>query len=109
VVASLVDRALCGLRICDVANDRDVIALVSIGRRERQRNADDRITRTSPAPMPLEAPVMIATGGLIARGKSRTPRSRSSRPYTDLAPCRRDLLPELPVAEHGHEPVRVSA
>ena len=28
---------------------------------------------------------MIATGGLIARGGSRTARSRSSRPCTDLA------------------------
>jgi len=46
-IASLIDRSSRGLRIGDVAGDRDVIALVSIGRRERPRNADDGIPGTA--------------------------------------------------------------
>ena len=67
-IASLLDGASCGFRICDVASDRDVIGLVgSADGNERATPTTAypalRYPATSPAPMPWEAPVMIATGG----------------------------------------------
>jgi hypothetical protein len=66
---SLFDDLLGGLGLGDVARHGDVVRLA--GRGDRQGGADDEYPHwrnrvTSPAPMPLEAPVTTATFGASA-------------------------------------------